>query len=740
MEMNRESMRWLWEARGRSLVGSLVILAIPVGFILNAGVALAAEHPALVSAQTAQCVLCHEDLLEKRSSVHPPAVDDCTLCHEVTVEERSTTVTLAEPEPGLCLLCHDDLEAAAELELEAPHYPVNDSCLNCHDPHAGEVAPVLTAGVGELCAQCHDAADREQPHAGQLTAGADCTSCHQPHGSGNEHMLAGSRLHAPFEGGSCDACHRAPFGGRVRLRVRGERLCEACHGEMAGDVGPAGSAHAALQGESGRPGCLSCHDPHLSDSRALLARRGAELCADCHGEVVAAARARTGHPPAADDCLNCHQPHASTEPRLLIEPRSELCATCHDLEPPPPPPAADIEIVGAGRESYGPADIVAAGDYENGTEEASLCSAPFPPSTWEGQIVVCERGDEPRVLKSENVRAGGAGGLVLVNREEGRDDIFADPHSLPAVHLRSSDAATLASWLEKPGDHRGQIESGRLLLSALAPAAPVEGDLVTAHLGADLATLDCNACHSPHGAGHAKLLAEHLHPPVEDGCDTCHEGRFDELMEGGGSELCLFCHDDVGEHPVPHAALEFGSCTECHNPHATAQEKLVKAPGAGPCAECHDEQTPGEGEVAHGVIDLVGCRACHEPHGGENEKLLRQTGAELCLSCHAAGAVQAADDASLATLAGRFEVRAVDAAAVRPVLLSPDGQRNHPVAGHRTVGKPTEAEIQAARVESTFEDELSCLTCHDPHKGRSRQLFRWNAANAAEACQACHLK
>ncbi|MHC4429413.1 MAG: cytochrome c3 family protein, partial [Planctomycetota bacterium] len=667
----------------------------------------AAEHPALVSAETAQCVLCHDDLLEKRSSVHAPAADDCTLCHEVTVEERSTTVTLAEPEPGLCLLCHDDLAAAVELELEAPHYPVNDSCLNCHDPHASEVAPVLNAGVGELCAECHDAADLEEPHAGQLTAGADCTSCHQPHGSENERMLAGSRLHAPFEGGSCDACHRAPFSGRVRLRVRGERLCEACHGEVAGDVGPAGSAHAALQGESGRPGCLSCHDPHMSDSRALLG----------------------------------HQPHGSTEPRLLIESRGELCATCHDLEPSPPQePAADIEIAGAGRESYGPADVVAAGDYENGTAEASLCTVPFPPGSWEGEIVVCERGAVLRVLKSENVRAGGAGGLILVNGANDRDGVFADPHSLPAVHLRSSDAATLASWFAEPGDHRGRIEKGRLLLSATSPPPPVEGDLVAAHLGADLAALDCNSCHSPHGAGHAKLLAEHLHPPVEEGCDTCHEGGFDELMEGGGSELCLFCHDDVGEHPVLHAALELGSCTECHNPHATAQEKLVKAPGAGPCAECHDEQTPGEGEVAHGVIDLVGCRACHEPHGGENEKLLRQTGVELCLSCHAAGAVRAADDALLATLAGRFEVRAVDAAAIRPVLLSPDGERNHPVAGHRTVGKPTEAEIQAGNVESTFDDELSCLTCHDPHKGRSRQLFRWNAANAAEACQACHVK
>ena len=236
-----------------------------------------------------------------------------------------------------------------------------------------------------------------------------------------------------------------------------------------------------------------------------------------------------------------------------------------------------------------------------------------------------------------------------------------------------------------------------------------------------------------------KSLAANLHPPLEDGCDTCHEGGHDELMEGGGTELCLFCHEDPSEgHEVPHEALELASCTDCHNPHASAQEKLVKAPGAGPCAECHDDQAAGSDEVAHGVIDLVGCRACHEPHGGQNDRLLRLSGAELCLACHPSGGLRVPEGVPSVRLLDRFELPAAAAAQIAGVRLSADGQRNHPVPGHRVLGTPTQAEL--AVTETSHTGELTCLSCHDPHKGRTRQLLLWNAESAMEACQACHQK
>lgn len=715
----------------------MILLAVAAGPLR------AARHPELVEVESTLCAECHEDKLAG-SMAHAPAEEDCTTCHEITISEEATTVVLMDTGPALCLLCHDDKEDAVELNLATPHMPASDSCLTCHDPHSGAEPAVLIGPTLELCAECHDLVDLGESHGGQLLPKTDCATCHDPHGSENPRMLAASRLHAPFEGGSCDACHRAPFGERIRLRVRGERLCAACHGELAKDTPSSGSVHAALQGTRGRAGCLSCHDPHMSDNRSLLKHRGPTLCSSCHDRVAEAATAKTGHAPAADDCLNCHQPHVSNQPRLLSEPRGQLCGVCHDLEPPPKrAPPTDLDIAGAAQGNYGPSTVVRAGDHDNGTAQPSLCAAPFPPDTWNGEIVICERGAVLRILKSKNIRAGGAGGLILVNRADGPTGVFADAHSLPAIHLESAAAAPLASWLSKAGDHRGRIESGRLVLSAPEVPAPAEGELAAAHLGADLQSLDCASCHSPHGAGHPSLLAENLHAPVEDGCDTCHDGRFDQLIESG-SELCLFCHDGILEAaqnaPVPHEALELGECTDCHNPHASAQPKLVKAPGAGPCADCHDEQTPAEGEVAHAAIDLVGCRACHEAHGGANEKLLRQTGPGLCLSCHSPGAAVIAEDGRGATLANRFDVTVTSANAVRPVILSPDGQRDHPVTGHRTIGQATEDEIRDARVETDFTGELTCLACHDPHKGRSAKLFRWNATSVSEACAACHTK
>ncbi|MFQ5349298.1 MAG: cytochrome c3 family protein [Thermoanaerobaculia bacterium] len=697
------------------------------------------EHPRLVDLESTQCSVCHDDLTDGRAQIHAPVVDDCTTCHDVSIGAEGTTVALMDSEPGLCVFCHDDKEPAVEMDLETPHMPAADSCLICHEPHAANHQRLLLAPVGELCGDCHDLEDLVQPHGGQLTPTIRCAGCHEPHGSNNPRLLRASTLHPPFEAGSCEGCHRAPFGGRIRLRARGEKLCTACHGEF--EVAAGGSSHAALVGERGRAGCLSCHDPHMGDQAAVLVDSGPRLCARCHADVVEAASAQTGHAPAAEDCLSCHQPHVSGEEHLLNDDRGELCAACHDLDPAPPATPAATEIRGAGLADYGPAAVVAAAESDNGTEEPALCSQPFPEDTWGGEIVICERGGVWRNLKSRNVAAGGAGGMILANRPGGAQDLTEEPHAVPTAHIDTAGHAALQAWLERSGEHRATLAAGTLLLEPLAPPPSAGGDLVKAHLGADLRRLDCVGCHTPHGAGNAKLAARVLHPPVEDGCDSCHEGGHDQLMEGGGTDLCLFCHEDPAEDAAfPHEALELASCTDCHNPHASAQDSLVKSPGAGPCADCHDEQVAGADEVAHGAVDLLGCRACHEPHGGDREKLLRRTGPELCLSCHPSGGLQVPDGAPTFTLLDRFEIPAAVSREISALALSADGLRDHPIAGHRVLGQASEEELIAAKVETTFTGELTCLSCHDPHKGRSSRLFRWGAAASAEACQACHIK
>ncbi|RBP53731.1 S8 family serine peptidase [Arenicella xantha] len=108
---------------------------------------------------------------------------------------------------------------------------------------------------------------------------------------------------------------------------------------------------------------------------------------------------------------------------------------------------------------YGPAPIVNSADYEDQFPGATLCgigesgegnTSPFPPGTFNGEIVACTRGAYGRVEKGQNVLFGGAGGYILMDNGAG---LVADPHALPAVHISAADGATLATWLADNKDN-----------------------------------------------------------------------------------------------------------------------------------------------------------------------------------------------------------------------------------------------------------------------------------------------
>ena len=93
---------------------------------------------------------------------------------------------------------------------------------------------------------------------------------------------------------------------------------------------------------------------------------------------------------------------------------------------------------------YGPAEVVFSVDYAdpgNGIseEDARLCAdGIFPPGTFSGEIVICERGTYGRVAKGQTVLDGGAGGYVLAQPDEstgGPGSLNTDPHVLPAIHI-----------------------------------------------------------------------------------------------------------------------------------------------------------------------------------------------------------------------------------------------------------------------------------------------------------------
>ena len=157
------------------------------------------------------------------------------------------------------------------------------------------------------------------------------------------------------------------------------------------------------------------------------------------------------------------------------------------------------------------------------------------------------------------------------------------------------------------------------------------------------ATDDCTTCHSPHNAGNKKLLLNEL-------SSTCTNA----------------CHSDIGEAAsaakVAHGALSIGQkCANCHNPHGSANAKLLLKLPMDLCTSCHNVDTMigADGKklqnikawldanpVRHGPVEAKDCTACHMPHGSGNFRMLKEVYPKefyapydarsygLCFSCH----------------------------------------------------------------------------------------------------------
>ncbi|HEU5397409.1 MAG TPA: cytochrome c3 family protein [Verrucomicrobiae bacterium] len=184
-------------------------------------------------------------------STNPPGGAGCEACHGPGSKHVETggAKFIINPgrEPEACFRCHPTTRGEFELPQHHPVIEGRMSCVQCHDPHGGDIFKAADTGLAmarlnENCAQCHR--EQTRPMVFEHPAMREgCTTCHDPHGSVN----------------------------RMFLKQPDNNLCLRCHGQVQGPGVPpgefmiGGTPHAALM-QMGTCWSAGCHTAvHGSD-------------------------------------------------------------------------------------------------------------------------------------------------------------------------------------------------------------------------------------------------------------------------------------------------------------------------------------------------------------------------------------------------------------------------------------------------------------------------------------------
>jgi predicted CXXCH cytochrome family protein len=295
-------------------------------------------------------------------------------------------------------------------------------------------------------------------------------------------------------------------------------------------------------------------------------------------------------PVKAGACADCHDPHASTHGKLLAASEREICSECHD-EIVPRNPASVHAMVAEG-------DCVACHDPHASANEANLIRPAAE------LCIGCHAEVGEALSKAAFKHAPAAKSCLGCHT----------PHA----------SGTAASLLREdvPGLCLGCHDAG-------APSFSQR------HMGYPVARSDCTSCHDPHASNSAALLWADVHEPVANRtCKQCHQDATSPHpldTRAAGSELCL------AKNRVHWPVIDHQACANCHVPHASAVDALLREPVKPLCAGCHPDAIARQDAslTKHPPIDEGECTLCHSPHASDVVFLLQaENEIELCGGCH----------------------------------------------------------------------------------------------------------
>jgi DmsE family decaheme c-type cytochrome len=152
-------------------------------------------------------------------------------------------------------------------------------------------------------------------------------------------------------------------------------------------------------------------------------------------------------------------------------------------------------------------------------------------------------------------------------------------------------------------------------------------------------------CLSCHERGDRTYWNGSTHESRGVACTECHTimravSRKANLKTPNELQTCFQCHKDrraqifrSSHMPVREGKV---TCTDCHNPHGTATEAMLRENSVNDtCYKCHAEKR-GPFLFEHAPV-RENCLSCHDPHGTNNEYLLKISRPRLCAECHGFG-------------------------------------------------------------------------------------------------------
>jgi DmsE family decaheme c-type cytochrome len=131
--------------------------------------------------------------------------------------------------------------------------------------------------------------------------------------------------------------------------------------------------------------------------------------------------------------------------------------------------------------------------------------------------------------------------------------------------------------------------------------------------------VSCTACHSIHKNGPHGLVARKP-AEINQQCAACHANIWASFQK-------------PYKHPLPQGAM---SCVDCHNPHGSVLASSIRTTRANEpaCVNCHGDKV-GPFPFEHAPVRLEGCGACHQPHGSANPRMLTRPQVRyVCMECH----------------------------------------------------------------------------------------------------------